>query len=216
MSRHEESDVASRADDAAVRSARAFRVALTALSEPGRIVETQGLAPAAFGPPPAPISLAAASLLELLADPDAPYWLGPERSSADAQKRFSFLCGAAPATAPGAAHYLLGGWSELARHLGALRLGTPERPDLSATLIVECRSLDGGPQRWVSGPGVDGAREIAPDPGTAPDSAPDLWSFLEANARRFPLGVDVYLCAGAAMMGLPRTATVSAATPAQA
>jgi alpha-D-ribose 1-methylphosphonate 5-triphosphate synthase subunit PhnH len=78
-------------------------------------------------------------------------------------------------------------------------LGTAEYPDRSATLIVECESLEAAGAR-LTGPGIRGEARL---------DLPETEAFF-ANARRFPLGLDFYFTAGDRVAALPRSTKVSA------
>ncbi|MEO0762781.1 MAG: phosphonate C-P lyase system protein PhnH [Pseudomonadota bacterium] len=168
----------------------AFRALLDAMARPGTIatlrVET----------PPAGLSPAAAAVLLTLADPDTPVLLG-----ADAQPAADWLVfhAGAPATTDRAAATLaVGNWDEMLP-LDAWAEGTPDYPDQSATLVVAVEALEGGPVLTLTGPGIPGTRTFAP---MLPAGAAEA---LAANARRFPLGVDIVLTAGDRVAALPRS-----------
>lgn len=84
--------------------------------------------------------------------------------------------------------------------LSRARQGDPKYPDRSATFILQVPSLTGGEAKSLEGPGIDGSVSIAVDGLDA-----DFWHGWQLNTRRFPLGVDVLICAGSQVMGLPRT-----------
>jgi alpha-D-ribose 1-methylphosphonate 5-triphosphate synthase subunit PhnH len=86
--------------------------------------------------------------------------------------------------------------------LDVVDAGTEERPDLSATLVLQVDGLVEGRGRRLTGPGIDGAAWLEV-PG-----APVLWQTVRANATRFPRGIDVILCAGDRLAALPRTTRV--------
>ena len=87
--------------------------------------------------------------------------------------------------------------------LSAFDAGTDERPDRSATLIVQVSGLASGSGRRLSGPGIDGEARL--EVNGAP---PGFWDAVRANAARFPRGVDLFLCAGDRIAALPRTTRV--------
>lgn len=174
-------------------AARAFRAVLDAMARPGRI------RPVPAPVPPAPLSPAAAAVVLTLCDGDAPLWLAPSLRSAAVEAFLRFHTGCAPAPTPDAAAFLLGRWGEL-RDLTGLRAGAAERPDLSATLIVEVTALASGAGPRLSGPGApDGPRIDA----TGLDAA--FWALLGRNGEGYPLGVDVILTCADSVAALPRT-----------
>ncbi len=180
--------------DPAQDGARIFRTALDAMARPGerrRVEDVQ--APEGLDP-------AAAALLLALADAETPVWL-PERFRAGPVEAWLRFHTNAPAAGVDAAEFALGNWSELSP-LAAWPMGTPDYPDRSATLIVLLPALEGGAELRLSGPGIAGARSIAP---ALPESAaPEL----AANHARFPLGVDLFLVAGDALAAIPRSTRV--------
>jgi len=177
--------------DVAVEAAHAFRAALTALSRPGRIVEIAGAAP------PAPLSPAAGTLLLTLASADTPVHLVGGHDTEEIRSWLAFHTGAPVADREDAA-FAVGTWDALSP-LEGYRIGTPEYPDRSATLIVELSAL-GGEGAILTGPGIDGQARL---------DLPALEPFRE-NAARYPLGLDFFFTCGARVAGLPRTTHVGA------
>jgi alpha-D-ribose 1-methylphosphonate 5-triphosphate synthase subunit PhnH len=173
-------------------AAESFRALLDAMARPGRIQPAgEGLAP------PAPLSPAAAAAALTLIDADAPVWLPPALAGGPAEAFLRFNCSAPPAETPERAAFALGRWEDVAPALDGLPQGAPDYPDRAATLILEVAALtqEAGPR--LTGPGIDGAARL--DPGLPP-------AFWAARARTvFPLGLDVILCAGAALAALPRS-----------
>jgi alpha-D-ribose 1-methylphosphonate 5-triphosphate synthase subunit PhnH len=181
-----------------------FRAALTAMSEPGRI-----LAVPSTIHPPAGLPRAAVALLLTLVDFETPLWLPPALSAAAVGGYLRFHTGAPTAADPMAAQFAAVDWTgpNLIHQrvpLAAFNAGDERYPDKSATLIVCVAGLDGGTLRVrLSGPGIDGARSVAPaglDQG--------FWAEVQANHAGYPLGIDLILAAGDAMMALPRSTRV--------
>jgi alpha-D-ribose 1-methylphosphonate 5-triphosphate synthase subunit PhnH len=192
-------------DDRPRQSAVAFRAALDALARPGQVREVTGAVP------PAGLSVAAGVLLLTLTDAETRLWLperlrnGPVAEWLRFHTNAPFVCGR------GQAMFAVGFWDEL------MPLedwppnnwppnnwpgGEPAYPDRSATLIVEVTALEGGPVLDLSGPGIDGAAQVAP---VLPD---DAAAALKANAARFPLGLDFFFTAGDRLIGLPRSTRI--------
>jgi alpha-D-ribose 1-methylphosphonate 5-triphosphate synthase subunit PhnH len=88
--------------------------------------------------------------------------------------------------------------------LEAFEPGTDERPELSATVVVQVPALAAGRGVRLTGPGIETTTRLEVS------GAPGLWPGLRANAARFPRGVDVIVCAGAGLAALPRTTRVEA------
>ncbi|SLN61181.1 Alpha-D-ribose 1-methylphosphonate 5-triphosphate synthase subunit PhnH [Roseivivax jejudonensis] len=178
-------------DDPARDAARAFRAALDALARPGTIRRIAG------GRGPAPLSPAAATLLLVLCDGDTPLHLAGDHDRPELRDWVAFHLGA-PLVGPAEASFAIGEWTALGP-LGAYAIGTPEDPDRSATLIVECDRLVAEGAR-LTGPGIATENRLSlPEPEA-----------LATNADRFPLGVDLFLTCGDRVAGLPRSTRVEA------
>jgi alpha-D-ribose 1-methylphosphonate 5-triphosphate synthase subunit PhnH len=176
--------------NAPVDAAQAFRAAMAVLARPGRIGTLTGARP------PAPLSVAAGTLILTLCDPDTGLHLAPSHDTPDICAWVAFHTGA-PQVARGDAAFALGTWEAL-MPLSGYPLGTAEYPDRSATLIVECETL--GPEgATLRGPGIRGQAGL---------SLPETAAFA-ANARLFPLGLDFYFTAGDRVAALPRSTKVS-------
>jgi alpha-D-ribose 1-methylphosphonate 5-triphosphate synthase subunit PhnH len=175
-----------------------FRRLLDALARPGTAASLDR--PGLVAPPGLP--KAAAAVLLALADRDTPVWLAGGKAH-PAAPWLAFHAGA-PATddAATAAFAVLDGAAATPR-LADFPAGEERYPDRSATLIVACAALDGGPSVRLTGPGIKDTATIAPA-----GLRPGFWDEVRANAARFPLGVDIVLVAGDRLIGLPRTTSV--------
>ena len=80
-------------------------------------------------------------------------------------------------------------------------IGSYGYPDAAATLIIGCR-LGAGRPLVLRGPGINGETELRVD--QVPSG---LWQ-MRAEAGRYPLGWDMFLCDGNHVVGLPRTTTL--------
>jgi len=172
--------------DPARDGARAFRQVLDAMAHPGRIVTLAG--PSA----PPPCSDAAATALLTLVDSTTPLHLAGAHDCAALRAWVAFHLGA-PLCAPQDAAFALGSWPALGL-LTAYPQGTPEYPDRSATLIVECPDLRNAGTR-LTGPGIETEAWL---------SLPDV-AALQANAAQFPLGCDLLFTSGQRLAALPRS-----------
>lgn len=178
-------------DNAPVQSSHAFRAAMTVMARPGEIRTLAG------AQPPAPLSVAAGTLLLTLCDPDTKVCLAGELDTDAVRQWLTFHTGA-PFTDAAQADFVVGTWQALLP-IGQYRIGTAEYPDRSATLIVECDGLSAqGAQ--LSGPGIR---------DTARLSLPDIPA-LQANAALYPLGCDFFFTSGATVAALPRSTQISA------
>ncbi|SMX47982.1 phosphonate C-P lyase system protein PhnH [Maliponia aquimaris] len=173
----------------AIEAAHAFRAVMEAMARPGTIHRLTGATP------PAPLSPAAGAVLLTLCDNDTSLHLAGAADCPEVREWVAFHTGA-PVVGPERAMFALGTWEALAP-LSAYPVGTPEYPDRSATLIVECPTLEanGTPLR---GPGIR---------DTAALSLPDPEAF-RANHALFPLGVDTLLTCGDRIAALPRSTEV--------
>ncbi|MEL6977582.1 MAG: phosphonate C-P lyase system protein PhnH [Pseudomonadota bacterium] len=190
--------------------AAAFRAIMDAVAQPGAIQH----APRIDAPLP-PLSPAAATVILTLVDETAPLWLAPPLASAPRLRdALRFSLGGALIDQPEDAAFLLGDWESLAPVLPEARRGTPERPDLSATAIIEVASLSAArpPSGTASGAALTG-------PGVPPQAprtlwiggdCDGLWTFQAGNRARFPLGIDFLFTAGERIAAAPRRI---AATP---
>lgn len=177
-------------DDPSRDSALAFRGIMTAMARPGRIMAVTGAAA------PPPLSPAAATVLLTLCDTTTPLSLAPGVDTPDLRAWLAFHTGA-PLSPPERAAFALGGWADLTP-LDRYPAGSPDYPDRSATLIVECTSLtDRG--ATLRGPGIRDSARL---------SLPETQAFQQ-NARRFPMGLDFILTCGTTLAALPRTTKVS-------
>lgn len=176
--------------DPVLASARAFRACLEAMARPGLVQRISGASP------PAPVSPAAGALLLTLCDDTTPLFLAAALDSPALRDWIAFHC-AAPLCAPEEAAFALGRWEDLP--LDRIRIGTPDYPDRSATLIVEMPALAPATAR-LRGPGIKSHHDAR-----LPDLAP-----LIANRARFPLGFDCFFCAGAEITALPRSTRLEA------
>lgn len=171
---------------------RVFRVVLTAIAEPGRVLP---LDPGCT--PPGSIDPAAAAAVLALCDTDTPLWLSP--AIADAGDFFGFHTGAPIAATAGDALFVLATAAERPP-LASLCAGTVDYPDRSATLILAVQTIVGGDGWRLSGPGIADVRAVLPQP--IDDRFADEW---RQNHARFPLGIDVVLTARDHIAGLPRS-----------
>lgn len=173
-----------------VAAAHAFRAAMNAMARPGQAQDISGATP------PEGISVAAASLLLTLCDPETGVYLAPDVNSEALRDWLAFHTGA-PIAAAELADFALGGWDAL-MPLDCFRAGTPEYPDRSATLIVEVPGFE-APNAVLSGPGIK---------DTARMQLPELAAF-QNNAAYYPLGVDFFFTAGSQLAALPRSTQVT-------
>ena len=189
--------------DPVLGAQKVFRAVLQALSEPGTVHVVSE-------PVSAPMALHASSarLLLTLSDFETPVWMEPS-AAAEAGAWVRFHCAAPLAAEPVAARFAVLDGKASAPPLSAFNAGEDRYPDKSATLIVQVASLEGGTPVTLAGPGIEGVRSIAPA-----GLAEGFWDAFAANGARYPLGVDLVLVAGDAIMGLPRSVKATLASEA--
>lgn len=177
--------------DAPLQSARAFRALMEAMARPGSIHRVEGAAP------PAPLSVAAGVALLTLADGTTPLHLAGALDCPAVRDWITFHLGAPFGTAE-EADFGLGAWQDLLP-VARFRIGQPDYPDRSATLIVALDRLEAeGPR--LTGPGIRDGASL---------SLPEVAAF-RANRALFPLGFDTVLTCGDRLAALPRSTSVEA------
>ncbi|WP_375698135.1 phosphonate C-P lyase system protein PhnH [Pseudophaeobacter sp. TrK17] len=174
-----------------VDAANAFRAAMNAMARPGTVQDITG------AEPPAGISAAAGCLLLTLCDPETGVYLAPDVDSPALRSWLAFHTGA-PFVPADRADFALGSWGAL-MPLSQYRIGTPEYPDRSATLIVELADFSAA-NATLSGPGIKEQSHLA---------LPDVVA-CQGNAAQFPLGVDFFFTCAAQLAALPRSTTILA------
>jgi alpha-D-ribose 1-methylphosphonate 5-triphosphate synthase subunit PhnH len=86
--------------------------------------------------------------------------------------------------------------------LSMFNWGTDEYPEQSTTLLVQVNDLEQGCPVRLRGAGILEQRAIAPQLSS------QFWLQRQQMTSQYPLGVDVFLVAEAAVMGLPRTSVI--------
>ena len=177
-------------DNPAIGSAHAFRSVMEAMARPGSVQDIQGAVP------PAPLTVAAGTVLLTLCDTDTPVYLAGKADTDDIRAWLAFHTGA-PLAGPSHAMFAVGDWDAL-MPLGSYPVGTPEYPDRSTTLIVECAELEAA-GATLRGPGIKSEAAL---------SLPETRAF-QSNRALFPLGLDFIFTSGDRLAALPRSAVVS-------
>lgn len=175
--------------DAPVQSACAFRSVLEVMARPGTIRRVEGASP------PAPLSVAAGVALLVLCDPTTGLHLAGAADCPAVRDWVGFQIGA-PLVRAEDADFAVGTWAAL-QPVDRFRIGQPDYPDRSATLIVEMeRLVNHGPA--LTGPGIALAEWL---------NLPETTAF-RANRSLFPLGFDCLFTAADRIAGLPRSTRV--------
>jgi alpha-D-ribose 1-methylphosphonate 5-triphosphate synthase subunit PhnH len=190
-------------DHEAFGSQAVFRVALNALSHPGRVFDM----PLKTALPRQGHGAAAALLLGML-DADTTLWLSPALASSDAPAWLRFHTGCQIVTDATAAQFVWVAQGDDMPQLSSLQLGSDAYPDQSATCVLEVDSLHSDAGGWrLQGPGI--ASELHLHARGLPSDFAAQWAENHAN---FPRGVDVFLSTSTQMAGLPRTTRILSAT----
>jgi alpha-D-ribose 1-methylphosphonate 5-triphosphate synthase subunit PhnH len=176
-----------------------FRTVLDAMSRPGTIL---ALEPALAGTPLPPV---AAALMLTLADHETSVWLDAGLSARpEVAAYLRFATGTRIATDQSEATFALISAPATMPPLETFAQGTPEYPDRSTTLVLIVDRLDaklGSDGLLLAGPGIETTARLRFEP------MPRTLSIeLEANRARFPRGVDLIICAPAAIAAIPRSA----------
>ncbi|MEM9872133.1 MAG: phosphonate C-P lyase system protein PhnH [Pseudomonadota bacterium] len=170
-------------------AAHAFRGIMQAMARPGRIETVSGVSP------PAPLSIAAGTIVMTLCDPETGLHLTGAHDTPAVRDWITFHTGAPFVDASDAA-FVLGTWAEI--ELDTLPLGTADYPDRSATVIVEQDAVRAH-GATLRGPGIKDTAEL---------NLPDI-AIFQRNAAQFPLGLDFFFTHGAQLAALPRSTKVT-------
>jgi alpha-D-ribose 1-methylphosphonate 5-triphosphate synthase subunit PhnH len=173
-----------------------FRAVLDAMARPGRLHQAGERLSA-----PAPLDRATAAVLLTLVDNETPLWL--DSAAQPAGDWLAFHCGAAILPTPDKATFAA---ALSLPDLATLPAGTHEAPEDSATLIVQIAALGTGARYRLSGPGLREPALLA-----ACGLPVDFAMTWQRNHARYPLGVDIILCAGTTLAALPRSVCIEEA-----
>ena len=178
------------------QSQQIFRQVLTALSEPGTRLT---LAPLAS---PGGIHSAAYQICLALLDADTSLWVADTLATPALLSSLRFHCGCPITPERGSATFALS-TPDAIGDLDGFCQGTHEYPDRSTTVIVQVNNLHNTGPWQLSGPGINGSRQVGIE------GLEGNWlAWLQANRAAYPLGVDLLLTDGNSLMGLPRTTNV--------
>ncbi len=172
-----------------------FRAVLAALSRPGLVQRTPALMP------PAPLSPAAAAILLTLTD--ASVALALLEPNVEVQAWLTFHTGVRFAALANADFVM--GKTAARPALSHLQQGSYDEPENGATLILDVPALGTGRRTRLTGPGIESEIfvNVPLDDGFFAERAA-----LYANA---PCGVDILLCSGNELLGLPRSTLIEVA-----
>ncbi|WP_332742252.1 phosphonate C-P lyase system protein PhnH [Hydrogenophaga sp.] len=184
----------------ALGSQAVFRVALHALSHPGR-----PLAMPIEAECPELGHRAAAVLLLALLDADCTLWLSPTLAGSSTAAWLRFHTGCRCVDAAGQADVVWVAQGDAVPELATLAQGSDADPQGSATLVMDVPAFQGGEPLRLSGPGIQTIQDL--DVRGLPAGFVAQWA---ANHAAFPRGVDVFLATHTEVCGLPRTACINA------
>jgi alpha-D-ribose 1-methylphosphonate 5-triphosphate synthase subunit PhnH len=167
-----------------------FRGVLQALSTPGAVVTLPSTLT-----PPQPLSPAAAAILLTLADP----MVSVSLDASPAARDWLVFHAGTRLVAPAEADFV---YATARPALATLRQGDDAAPEDSATLILDVPALNAGATYRLTGPGIE--TELLMQ---LPLDAHFIAEW-RAQSRTAPRGVDILLCAGTQIIGLPRSLTI--------
>jgi alpha-D-ribose 1-methylphosphonate 5-triphosphate synthase subunit PhnH len=180
-----------------------FRRALEALSRPGRCLALQPSETGALSPP-AGVSLAMGALMLTLLDRETTLWLSPAFDRPLLRAWLAFHTGVQLAGQAAQARFIAARAAELDEDLwDRLGRGTDEMPQHGATLLLEVDALRAGAGLELSGPGIPRAQTLQVD-----GVSTAVWARRREEQARYPLGVDLLLCCGLTLAGLPRSTRI--------
>ena len=180
-----------------------FRRALEALSRPGRCLALQTGETGALAPPSG-VSLAMGALMLTLLDRETSLWLAPAFDQPLLRAWLAFHTGVQMADGPAQARFVAARAVELDEALWSqLGRGSDEMPQHGATLLLEVDTLRAGAGLELSGPGIPHTQLLQVDGVSAA-----VWNRRRAEQVRYPLGVDLLLCCGSTLAGLPRSTRI--------
>ncbi len=195
-------DMAPGFSDSTAQSQVVFRSALDAMARPGTPVSI----PAASLVSPTPgTHAAAASVLLALLDQDCTLWLSPTLADGPAAAWLRFHTGCLMVQDCSKADFVWAASIAELPPLKQLKQGSAEYPDQSATCVVDVtawRIAAASEADAVSlrGPGVRDVLTLAVDGMDA--GFVQQHHAIQAHA---PCGVDIFCCAGDAVLGFPRS-----------
>ncbi|MGY0193953.1 phosphonate C-P lyase system protein PhnH [Leptothrix sp. BB-4] len=193
-----------------------FRQVLDAMARPGRVHEMPAGLFEHPSRPPLPLGTAAAAVLLTLCDHETALWWSPGPRLPQLHEWARFHAGVrwvdpvdeADIVGLRASALTLPLWSRL-------RPGTDVAPHTSATLIVEVDALDSVPDEaaarldgeailTLEGPGIERVARLR-----VAGIAREVWEARIAQSAHYPCGVDLLLCCGHRIAGLPRSTHVT-------
>ena len=205
MSAHDLSNLGAGFTHESFGSQAMFRVALEALSHPGRCMTVSHDAEVPHTGHPA-----SAALLLALLDSDCTLWLSPSLADSDAAAWLRFHTGCQLVAQADQAMFAWVAAGDAMPALVSFSQGSDNAPDQSATCVLDLPLMDTKSSsescaaQWaLRGPGIQNVNHLSVD-GLAVDFLVQ-WT---ANHASFPRGVDLFLASAQQLVGLPRTTSI--------
>lgn len=173
-----------------INSSIAFRSLVNATSYPGRYFQINKLNK------PSLLSNAAATILITLCDNESNVYLSKEYNTEEVRNWLIFNTGAIVSNKKNA-DFVIGTWESLLP-LNEFKIGAPEYPERSATLIVEETKYK-KVKCSIDGPGIKNKLHI---------DLPNPELFIENN-NLYPLGLDFYFTNDLDILSIPRSTKIS-------
>lgn len=187
-------------ENEAINSQSVFRVALNAMSHPGRLWDM----PIQSGLPRKGHPAASVLLLGLL-DSECTVWLSPSLAGSDVPAWLRFHTGCQFVRDISEAQFVWIGQGDVMPRLNSMKTGSDEYPDQSATCVIEVEQLEADVGGWtLQGPGIKSTCQLRVN-----QFAVDFEGQWKKNHELFPRGVDAYLVCVDQITGLPRTTRIS-------
>jgi len=183
--------------DAVHDTQQVFRRLLDAFTHPGRVI----LLPQRLAAPDA-LSPSSAVLALTLFDHGTPVHLDPVLHTEGVRDFLRFHCGAPLVEAPRDANFAMVG-NAGGLDLAAFAPGDAERPERSATVLIQVPGFLKGKPKRLAGPGIATTTSLIVD-----GVEPRFWQQWRENGALYPGGVDVVFAAPEAVAVLPRTVRV--------
>ncbi|MDP4823031.1 MAG: phosphonate C-P lyase system protein PhnH [Aestuariivirgaceae bacterium] len=180
----------------AIASAEAFRVILDAMARPGRISnlgDVQDMLP---------LVNSTWTVLLTLCDHATGVFLPADYAASSVISALQFHAGARIVADPAQAAFVLAKASDATALLAACDMGSPEYPDRSATLIIQCNELNHNGVT-LSGPGIQttqGFGAVGMDAG--------FWQALSERRQYYPRGTDLFFTAPGQISAIPRSTRI--------
>lgn len=185
----------------ATDSGMAFRVLLDCMARPGRIGRLASL------PPQESLVDSTWTLINTLVDAKAPLYLDPNLRSATLAQSIAFATGAKVVESVESAAFVIATPQHAEAMLADLPMGTPEYPDRSATLVIQCAELSKTPALTLTGPGIERKERFA-----AEGVSSEFWRALALrNRHNYPLGTDVFITASSLVAAIARSTRIEVA-----